>query len=104
TGPGMCGSGTPLAGQNGRCGYGPRQPLLVISPWAKTNFVDHTLTNQASITKFIEDNWGLPTISGSADASSGSLGNMFDFSQIPAGNGARGKLFLNPVTGVPLGG
>ena len=104
TGTGMCGTGTPLAGQNGRCGYGPRQPLLVISPWAKTNFVDHTLTNQASITKFVADNWGLPIISGSADASSGSLDNMFDFGQPPVGNSDEGKLFLNPVTGEPRRG
>ena len=42
TGTGLCGDTTapPLAGQNGRCGYGPRLPLLVISPWAKPNFVD----------------------------------------------------------------
>jgi phospholipase C len=55
TGPGLCGDTTknpPLAGQNGRCGYGPRQPLLVISPWARHNFVAHTLTDQSSITKF----------------------------------------------------
>ena len=39
TGTGLCGdtaaSNPPLAGENGRCGYGPRLPLLVISPWAK---------------------------------------------------------------------
>jgi phospholipase C len=46
----------------GRCGYGTRVPLLVISPWAKSNFVDHTLTDQTSILRFIEDNW----LSGSA--------------------------------------
>ncbi len=34
-GVGICGQGTPLAGQNGRCGFGPRLPLLVISPWAR---------------------------------------------------------------------
>src|SRR5262249_19714716 len=40
TGTGAC--GTPRAGAYpGRCGYGPRQPLLVISPFAKDNFVDH---------------------------------------------------------------
>ena len=50
--------GTPAAGAfNGRCGYGPRFPFLVISPWAKQNYVDHTTTDQASILKFIEDNW-----------------------------------------------
>ena len=41
----------------GRCGYGTRIPLMVISPWAKKNFVDHTLTDQASMLRFIEDNW-----------------------------------------------
>jgi hypothetical protein len=41
----------------GRCGYGTRIPLLVVSPFAKKNFVDHTLTDQTSILRFIEDNW-----------------------------------------------
>ena len=41
----------------GRCGYGPRLPLLVISPWARHNYVDHKLTDQTSILRFIEDNW-----------------------------------------------
>src|SRR5215471_20284204 len=62
-----CGSGTPLAGEQGRCGFGPRQPLLVISPFAKANAVDNNLSNQASVINFVEYNWGLPAISGSAD-------------------------------------
>jgi len=41
----------------GRCGYGTRLPLLVVSPFARANHVDHTLTDQASILRFIEDNW-----------------------------------------------
>jgi phospholipase C len=69
---------------NGRCGYGPRQPLLVISPYAKHNFVDHTLTDQASIVRFIEDNWlDGERIEGSYDAVAGTLFNMFDFFQLP---------------------
>src|SRR5262249_43384856 len=40
-----------------RCGYGPRLPLMVISPWAKRNYVDHTTTDQTSILRFIENNW-----------------------------------------------
>jgi phospholipase C len=99
TGTGLCGDTTahpPLAGQNGRCGYGPRLPLLVISPWAKCNFVAHTLSDQSSILKFIEDNWKLPRISGSFDAMAGSLNNMFDFS---GRHSHDRKLFLDPVTG-----
>jgi phospholipase C len=102
TGTGLCGDTTanpPLAGQNGRCGYGPRLPLLVISPWAKRNFVAHTISDQSSIIKFIEDNWKLPRISGSFDAIAGSLNNMFDFSQSAARNP---KLFLDPITGQPF--
>jgi len=30
--------------------------MMVISPYAKPNFVDHTLTDQSSIIRFIEDN------------------------------------------------
>jgi len=95
-GIGLCGNTTkqtPLASQNGRCGYGPRLPLLVISPWAKHNFVDHTLTDQSSIVKFVQDNWKLPKIAGSFANIAGSLTNMFDF------NDHTSKLFLDPVTG-----
>ena len=98
TGTGLCGTGTPLAGQNGRCGYGPRLPLLVISPWAKRGAVDNTLTDFSSIDKFVEDNWGLPRIPGSFDSIAESLNSMFDFHG--PGNP---KLFLDPVTGQPAG-
>ena len=42
-----------------RCGYGTRLPLLVISPYAKQNYVDHALTDTTSVLRFIEDNWNL---------------------------------------------
>jgi phospholipase C len=79
-GPGKCGSLTTPPAQNDRCGVGPRLPLLVISPWAKENYVDNTFTEQASILRFIEDNWNLGRIGNqSADASAGTLMNAFDF-------------------------
>ncbi|MFI2205126.1 phospholipase C [Streptomyces sp. NPDC020192] len=63
-----------------RCGPGTRQPLLVISPFSKVNKVDHTLTNQASITRFIEDNWKTGRVGDhSFDATAGSLSGLFDF-------------------------
>ncbi len=107
TGAGMCGSGSSaLPGilatslhVQGRCGYGPRLPLLVISPWAKQNFVDHTVTDQSSITRAIEDNWlDGERIQGSFDAIAGSLANMFDFSQPTFGR----YLILDPSTGEPV--
>jgi phospholipase C len=70
--------GAPLPAQ-GRCGYGTRQPLLVISPFAKKNFIDHTLTDQTSILKFVEDNWlGGQRIQagGSFDTVAGPINNM----------------------------
>lgn len=81
-----------------RCGYGPRLPLLVISPWAKQNFVDHSVTDQSSILRFVEDNWGLGRISDdSFDQLAGSLLGMFDFSQHDK---AIRRLILDQKTGL----
>jgi len=97
-GPGNCGTPKPGA-QQGKCGFGPRQPFLIISSFAKRNFVDHTITDQSSVTRFIEDNWGLGRIGGgSSDATAGTLLNMFDFSY------RNHRLFLDPSTGLPAGG
>ena len=84
-----------------RCGYGPRLPLIVISPWTRSNYVSGNLTDTASIIKFIEDNWlgGQRIGDGSYDASAGSLdapGGVLDFhlvipNYVP--------VILNPATG-----
>ena len=88
---------TELAGIQDRCGYGPRQPLLVISPYAKSNFVDHTTTDQSSILRFIEDNWQTGRIgNASFDTKAGTLLNLFSF----RGDGGADKLFLDPETGL----
>ena len=89
----------------GRCGYGPRQPFLIISPWAKKNFLDTTVTDQASVVRFIEDVFlsSQRIGGGSADTIAGPLTNMFDFS-----NGAvtpnPNIVQLNPTTGVVTSG
>jgi phospholipase C len=108
TGPGLCGTAaTSLPGINpanahalGRCGYGPRLPLLVISPWSKENFVDHTVTDQSSIIRFIEDNWlnGQRIGQGSFDGIANSISQLFDFND----RREDGRLFLNPSTGEPV--
>ncbi len=84
----------------GRCGYGPRLPLLVISPWAKSNFVDHTMTDQTSILRFVEDNWldGERVGQGSFDAIANSLNNMFDFSH----HANSEDFILDPNTGLVI--
>jgi phospholipase C len=89
-------------GYQDRCGYGPRVPLLLISRWAKSNFVDHAVTDQSSVLRFIEDNWagGERIGNGSLDAKAGSLRDLFDLSGSNGGEGSR-RLFLDPQTGEP---
>jgi phospholipase C len=103
TGTGKCGTlPTPLPAdfENDRCGLGPRLPLLVISPYAKVNYVDHTLTDQSSVVRFIEDNWSLGRIGGgSTDATAGTLDNMFNFTGV---HQAAPRVILDPSTGEVL--
>jgi phospholipase C len=109
TGPDACGTATnSLPGISsgnphalGRCGYGPRQPLLVISPWARQNYVDHTVTDQTSVIRFIEDNWlgGTRLPAGSFDGIASSISQMFDFTRERADHG---RLLLDPNSGEPV--
>jgi phospholipase C len=110
SGAGFCGNSadsTALPGVDsfnahalGRCGLGPRQPFLVVSPWARRNFVDHSVTDQTSVLRFIEDNWlgGQRIGQGSFDAITNTIVQMFDFSQNNNSQG-NGGLFLDPSTG-----
>ena len=118
TGPNTCGvKGTTPQLQgvftanpvDGRCGYGVRTPLMVISPWAKHNYVDHVLTDQSSMLRFIEDNWLGGTLAGSQvsggkrigqgsyDSIAGSIDGLFDFTQTPDLT----PYVLNPISGQP---
>jgi phospholipase C len=111
---GNCGSPKSDAIQ-ARCGFGPRLVLNMVSPWSKVNYVDHTLTDQSSILRFIEDNWDLNYIDGPAvrdannqlrkpgfplaphrqsfDVITGSFDNMFDDEPHFA------RFILDPATG-----
>jgi phospholipase C len=101
-GPGKCGTGTSLPGVsgkpvNGRCGPGTRLPFLVISPWVKPDVVSHTPISQASVIRFIEDNWlhGKRLGDGAFDATTGSIMDMFNF----ASGGKTARVYLDPATG-----
>ena len=108
TAEGACGDGTSalpgvdptVTHAQGRCGYGPRLPLVVISPWTKQNYVDHTLTDQTSILRFVEDNWlsGTRIGQGSFDAIAGTIEGMFDFGGPPHMD----KLRLDGDSGEPI--
>ena len=74
--------------------------LLVISPWTRTNYVGHNLTDTTSIVRFIEDNWlrGQRLGGGSYDAIAGSLdarGGLLNFRVRPNFR----PVILNPTTG-----
>ena len=95
-------TGTPvrLGSFPDRCGYSSRLPLVVISPYTRSNYVSHNVTDQSSITKFIEDNWldGQRTGAGSFDAVAGSLyvrGGVLDFRREPNDT----RILLDPTTG-----
>jgi phospholipase C len=83
-------------------GDGTRIPLIVVSPWSKQGYVDHTYSDHVSLLKFIEANWGLSTISARSrdnlpnpvasvhnpykpvnGAAIGDLMNLFDFTHGP---------------------
>jgi phospholipase C len=85
-------------------GDGTRIPLILVSPWSKQGYVDHTYYDHVSLSKFIERNWGLPTISGRSrdnlpnpiankkdpykpvnGPAIGDLMNLFDFTKPPHG-------------------
>jgi phospholipase C len=63
-------------------GEGFRVPTLVISPWAKHGYIDHTQYEFASLLRLAEDNFNLPTL-GTRDVSASDMMNSFDFSQAP---------------------
>jgi len=104
TSPGVCTGpnakqGVGVSGKlvNGLCGPGTRTPFIVISPYAKVNYVDSTPITQASIVRFIEDNWlgGQRLGGGSKDAAAGSIMAMFDFTAAPHLT----PVFVDPTTG-----
>jgi len=108
-GPGKCtgpnakpGIGVHGGVVNGRCGPGTRVPFLVISPYARTNYVDDTRISQSSVVRFIEDNWlgGQRIGQGSNDANAGSIMGMFDFRRNPFDLAQ--PVFLDPSQGTVI--
>jgi phospholipase C len=88
-----------------RCGYSQRLPMLVISPWTRQNYVSHNLTDTASVTAFIEDNWlgGKQIGGGSYDAVSGRLDGPTGLLDLFTAPHFR-PVILNPTTGEVVSG
>ncbi|HXH64091.1 MAG TPA: acid phosphatase [Mariprofundaceae bacterium] len=65
-----------------RWGPGSRVPAIIVSPYAKRHFIDHTEYDTTSILRFIESRWDLKPLT-ARDAHAHNLLNAFDFSQQP---------------------
>jgi len=77
-------------------GEGFRVPTLVISPWAKHAFIDHTQYEFASLLRLAEDNFNLPTL-GTRDVGANDMMNSFDFNQAPQQPLIEPANFLGPA-------
>jgi acid phosphatase len=86
-------SGTP--GISDAFGPGVRVPAIIISPWAKRCFVDHSHYDTTAIIAFITRNWGLPTL-GPRDGAISPLTNAFNFTATPLPAGACGPASATP--------
>jgi phospholipase C len=72
----------PPVGPNPQIEYGLRVPAIIISPYARQGYVDDTMYSFPSMLKFIEDTFGLPSLT-SFDGQSNDLFNAFNFNQTP---------------------
>jgi phospholipase C len=63
-------------------GFGIRVPMIVLSPYADRGRVSHELGEFSSVLRFIEDNWGLSTLT-HRDRDATPMLSAFDFSQTP---------------------
>jgi phospholipase C len=62
--------------------YGFRVPVVIVSPYAKKNFVSHTVYSHTSITRFIEAKFKLPALT-ARDANADPFSDMFDWTDPP---------------------
>ena len=63
-------------------GLGSRVPTIVVSPYAKKNYVSHVTMDHVSVLKLIQWNWGLPSLN-ARNAASGDMLDLFDFPAVP---------------------
>jgi phospholipase C len=77
---------------------GFRVPCVVISPFAKRDFVSHVVHEHTSLLKFVESKWNLPAMT-YRDANAGSMLEFFDFKGRPFEHPPKLAAPLNPFVG-----
>jgi phospholipase C len=75
--PPTLGPGDVRAGYNR---YGFRVPMIVVSPWAKKNYLSNVVQDHTSMAAFIERKWNLPAMT-FRDANADAMTDYFDFSR-----------------------
>jgi phospholipase C len=63
-------------------GFGPRVPLLIISPWVKPGLITHTTLEFSSVLKFIEERFNLDPLT-QRDQDANEIFDAFNFDQNP---------------------
>jgi phospholipase C len=66
-----------------RDGLGFRVPLVILSPYAKADYVSHTQYETASVLRFAEDLWGLGQLAKADKRANSPAKDSFDFNQSP---------------------
>jgi phospholipase C len=59
-------------------GLGPRVPMLIVSPWTKPGYIDHTPYEFSSVLRFIEETFGLKCMT-DRDCGASDMMDAFDF-------------------------
>jgi phospholipase C len=78
-------------------GEGFRVPTLVISPWARAGFIDHTQYEFSSLLRLAEDNFQLATL-GHRDSLVNDMMGSFNFNQAPLPALTEPATFVGPAT------
>jgi phospholipase C len=81
-------------------GEGFRVPTLVVSPWAKHGYIDHTQYEFGSLLRLAEDTFNLPTL-GTRDVASNDMVNSFNFHQSPQPTLIEPANFVGPSNSTP---
>ncbi len=79
------------------CRYGFRVPSIVVSPYAKKNYVSHQVYDHTSILAFLQRKWNLPALTW-RDANANDLSDFFDLEAMAAGKPTFPSLPSLPAT------
>lgn len=81
-------------------GLGPRVPMLIVSPWSKPGYIDHSTYEFSSVLKFIESTFDLSCMT-DRDCGASDMMDAFDFTATDSPRDRRLMLEPRDCTGLP---